>query len=51
MMKLLITFLLSIFLFSNSASLSVNGTYQARNYIVMDAYTNEVLEDKDIDQS
>ena len=51
MMKLLITFLLSIFLFSNSASLSVNGTYQARNYIVMDAYTNEVLEGKDIDKS
>lgn len=50
-MKLLVTFLLSIFLFSNSSSLSVNGTYQARNYIVMDAYTNEVLEGKDIDQS
>ena len=51
MMKLLITFLLSIFLFGNSSFLSVNGTYQARNYIVMDAYTNEVLEGKDINDS
>lgn len=51
MMKLLITFLLSIFLFSNNSSLPVNGTYQVRNYIVMDAYTNEVLEGKDIERS
>jgi len=50
-MKLLITFLLSIFLFSNNSSLPVNGTYQVRNYIVMDAYTNEVLEGKDIERS
>ena len=43
MMKLLITFLLSLFLFSSSNTLPVSGAYQARNYIVMDAYNNEVL--------
>ncbi len=51
MIKIIITFLIPFLLFTGKVSKPINETYYARNYIVMDAYTNEVLEGKDINDS
>lgn len=52
MKKRFILILIFIFtLFNNPIKVSAENNYYARNYIVMDAYTHEVLEGKDINSS